>query len=98
MKGQIHHSTKKRRQREIMEAQQQVAFDNEAALKGRRIRVMIEGVIDGGVYVARSYRDAPDIDGYVYIENVKGAGYMSGDMTDVVITGSRGYDLLADMI
>ncbi|MBQ9567658.1 MAG: 30S ribosomal protein S12 methylthiotransferase RimO [Lachnospiraceae bacterium] len=98
MKGQIHHSTKKRRQREIMEAQQQVAFENEAALNGRRIRVMIEGVIDGGVYVARSYRDAPDIDGYVYIENAKGAGYMSGDMTDVMITGSRGYDLLADMI
>ena len=98
MKGQIHHATKKRRQREVMEAQQRIAFENEASLAGKHMRVMIEGRIDGDVYVARSFRDAPDIDGYVYMENAGKRGFMSGDMTDVIITGSRGYDLLADVL
>ena len=109
MKGQIHHATKSRRQREIMELQQGIAFDTEAALNGRRLRVMAEGRItdstddtisgiektDGEVYVCRSYRDAPDIDGYVFVKSGN-KNIMSGDMLDVTVTGSNGYDLIAD--
>ncbi|MBO6147320.1 MAG: 30S ribosomal protein S12 methylthiotransferase RimO [Lachnospiraceae bacterium] len=110
MRGQIHHATKRRRQREIMELQQSIAFDTEAALKGRRLRVMVEGRIagdtgddmlsdivktDGEVYACRSYRDAPDIDGYVFVKS-RNKSIMSGDMLDVTVTGSNGYDLTAE--
>ena len=110
MRGQIHHATKRRRQREIMELQQSIAFDTEAALKGRRLRVMVEGRIagdtgddmlsdivktDGEVYACRSYMDAPDIDGYVFVKS-RNKSIMSGDMLDVTVTGSNGYDLTAE--
>ncbi|MCR5746633.1 MAG: 30S ribosomal protein S12 methylthiotransferase RimO [Lachnospiraceae bacterium] len=109
MDGQIHHSTKKRRQREIMELQQQIAFEKEAGQKDRKVRVIVEGRIteqdndDHGigtgedVYVCRSYRDAPDIDGYVFVRTGR-KHIMSGDIIEALITGSHGYDLTAETV
>lgn len=93
MAGQIHHATKKRRAGEIMKTQQGVAFDNAALQIGRRMPVIIEGRIPGdGVYIGRTYRDAPDVDGYVFVGD-PGRELMSGDMIDVIIDGAEGYDL-----
>jgi len=93
MAGQIHHATKKRRAGEIMKTQQEVAFDNAALQIGRRLPVIIEGRIPGdGVYIGRTYRDAPDVDGYVFVED-PGRELMSGEMIDVIIDGAEGYDL-----
>ena len=50
---------------------------------------------DGEVYACRSYRDAPDIDGYVFVKS-RNKSIMSGDMLDVTVTGSKGYDLTAE--
>ncbi len=95
MKGQIHHAVKKRRHREIMEAQQEIAFENSAKMTGRTLSVMIEGRIpEDEVYIGRTYMDAPDVDGYVFV-NTKRHDLMSGDIVTAVIDGAEGYDLTA---
>ncbi len=97
MKGQIHPSTKQRRRREIMETQQEIAFENAKRQQGREIDVMIEGRIpEENVYVGRTYRDAPDVDGFVFLKSDR-KDLISGDIAGVRITGANGYDLLGEM-
>jgi ribosomal protein S12 methylthiotransferase len=94
MPKQVGERTKKRRYAELMERQQEIAFARAAEMVGRELTVMIEGQIeegDGNVYVARTYRDAPDIDGYLFLES--GRQLMSGDFVEVVVTAAEGYDL-----
>ena len=64
---------------------------------GRHLQVMIEGRIpEDGVYIGRTYKDAPDVDGYVFVNAEE--DMMSGDMVPVEITGSSEYDLIGDVI
>ncbi len=94
MKQQVPKRTKERRQRELMLLQQEIAFEKERSMCGKTFRVMVEGRITGeDVCTARTYRDAPDVDGTVFIET--GADLMTGDMPCVRITDAREYDLLA---
>ncbi len=96
MKDQIPQRTKKRRQKELMLLQQEIAFEREAAMEGRTLRVMIEGRIVGeDVYTARTYRDAPGVDGTVFVETAE--DLMTGDMPLVRITGSQEYDLIGEL-
>lgn len=98
MKGQIHPSTKKRRHREIMEAQQQIVLDRSEELCGREMSVMIEGRIpEDEVFIGRTYMDAPDIDGYVYINTAR-YDLMSGDIVTVLIDAADTYDLMGHII
>lgn len=81
---------------EIMELQQEVAEDNAKKHIGRTMEVMIEGkATDEDVYVARSYMDAPNVDGYVFVENA--ASLMTGDIVTVTITGATEYDLIGEL-
>ena len=51
-----------------MELQQEIAFDNAENMIGREMLVMIEGkVADENAYVGRTYRDAPNVDGLIFI-------------------------------
>ncbi|HWL94486.1 MAG TPA: 30S ribosomal protein S12 methylthiotransferase RimO [Phycisphaerae bacterium] len=77
---------------ELMLSQQQVAFKRAAARKGERLRVMIDGYGDSGVYPARHQGQAPDVDSVVYVD---GGEYDPGQFVDVKIAGTRDYDLLA---
>ena len=93
LKGQIAAPLKKSRRTELMTLQQGIAFEKAKKLKDRVMRAIIEGYIrEDDVYVARTYMDAPDVDGQLFITGVKNE-LMSGDMLDVKITGARGYDL-----
>ena len=57
---------------------------------------MIEGkVADEDVYVARTFRDAPEVDGYLFIR--ADTELMSGDFVEALITGSNEYDLLGEI-
>ncbi|MCR5650976.1 MAG: 30S ribosomal protein S12 methylthiotransferase RimO [Lachnospiraceae bacterium] len=95
---QIPGRTAKKRRDEIMLLQQQISFEKETAMAGRILPVMIEGYLkDDDVYVGRTYRDAPDIDGYVFLRNAR-REYMSGDFVKTKITGANGYDLTGDII
>ena len=63
---------------------------------GRVLVVMIEGkVADEDVYVARTYRDAPNVDGYVFVNT--SLNLMTGDFVPVIITGSYEYDLIGEV-
>ncbi|MBR2532796.1 MAG: hypothetical protein IKE56_09105, partial [Lachnospiraceae bacterium] len=50
---------------------------------------------EGNVYVGRTYMDAPDIDGFIYVRTGQ-KRYMTGDMMRVLVTGAHGYDLLGE--
>ncbi|MBQ7583707.1 MAG: 30S ribosomal protein S12 methylthiotransferase RimO [Lachnospiraceae bacterium] len=98
MEGQIHHAVKKRRHREIMEAQQEIAFERAEGLYGRELSVMIEGSMpEERVIIGRTYMDAPEVDGYVFVKPYD-PGLMSGDTVRVMIDGADGYDLTGWMI
>ncbi len=94
MKRQIHHSTKKRRKREIMELQNEISERICKGYIGRKLEVMVEGKLSGedGVYIGRSYRDCYEIDGYVFFGSDR--ELLSGDYTEVLITSSSEYDLV----
>ena len=76
-----------------MALQQEVILDANEARIGEHLEVMIEGELPGeGVYIGRSYRDAPDVDGYVFVQNDR--PLVSGDFIRVRISGAWEYDLL----
>ena len=94
LQGHLPEDVKLERQRRLMEVQQEVAFDWSRRQVGRELQVLIDGP-DPEVpnhALARSYADAPDIDGVV---RVKGKGLRSGDFVRVRVTGADGYDLAA---
>ncbi len=74
----------------LMARQQPISLKRNQFFVGQTLPVLVEGV-DNGVSVARSYRDAPEIDGYVIIEDALPAG----EMVNVLVTGAMEYDLLA---
>ena len=79
-----------------MELQQAVVADMSEQLPGTVMEAVIEGSIpEEDVYVARTYRDAPDVDGYVFIPIDRER--MSGDYVKVRITGVRDYDLTGEI-
>ncbi len=80
----------------IMRTSERIIFDKNESLVGTDMIVFVEGFLpEDGCYVGRSYRDAPDIDGYVFFEAED--ELMTGDMVRVRITEAKGYDLLGEM-
>ena len=96
MPDQIDEETKLCWQEELMELQQEIAFDRAEAMTGRTVLAMVEGkVADENVYVARTYGDAPNVDGLLFL-NAEEA-LMSGDFVKVKITGAAEYDLMGEI-
>ena len=82
---------------DIMELQQEIAFDKSEAMIGKELLVMIEGKIAGEpAYVGRSYMDAPGIDGNIFINT--GEEFISGDLAMVKIIGANEYDLIGEIL
>jgi len=102
MPDQVSERVKKTRRTKIMKAQQEIAFESARNTVGRVIPAVIEGRItdsddtDGLTYVARTYKDAPDVDGYLFINGVQ-RELMSGDFVTVKVTGSYEYDLIGEL-
>lgn len=97
MDGQVEEEIKIRRQQEMMELQQEIAFEAAENMKGRELTVMIEGKLAGeDVYVARTYKDAPSVDGYLFVDT--DWSLMSGDFVKVRVTGANEYDLIGEII
>lgn len=97
MPDQIPEEVKAERQAELMELQQEIAFDCAEQMIGREMLVMIEGkVADENVYVGRTYRDAPGVDGLLFIET--GEELLSGDFAKVKVTGAQEYDLIGGLL
>ena len=97
MDGQVEEEIKIRRQQEMMELQQEIAFEAAENMKGRELTVMIEGKLaEEDVYVARTYKDAPSVDGYLFVDT--DWSLMSGDFVKVRVTGANEYDLIGEII
>lgn len=97
MPDQIDEEVKEERQAELMELQQDIAFDNAQDMVGREVLVMIEGkVADENAYVGRTYRDAPNVDGLIFINTDE--ELLSGDFARVKVTGAVDYDLIGELI
>ena len=97
MPDQIDEEVKLDRQAELMELQQEIAFDNAQDMVGREVLVMIEGkVADENAYVGRTYRDAPNVDGLIFINTDE--ELLSGDFARVRVTGAVDYDLIGELL
>ena len=96
MDDQIPEDVKERRYGELMALQQEIAFEAASAMKGRVVTAMIEGrVADEDAYVARTYKDAPNVDGFLFVNTDR--DFMTGDFVKVRITGSYEYDLIGEL-
>lgn len=96
MEPQIPEEIKAARRDELMELQQAIAFEKAEDKIGRILTAMVEGKeVEEDVYVARTYMDAPGVDGYVFIRTT--AQLISGDFVRVKITDSNEYDLIGEI-
>ena len=96
MPDQIDEDVKAFRRDELMELQQEIAFEKAEDMIGRVLTVMVEGkVADEDVYVTRTYRDAPNVDGYLFLNTT--ANLMTGDFVNVMVTDCNEYDLIGEI-
>jgi len=85
---------REKRRKELMLAQQEIVFEENKKLCGKKLQAVVEGYLpEEKVYVARTYRDAPDVDGCCFVSSDR--DIVSGTVTDVRINGAVGYDLTA---
>lgn len=91
LKGQVLSKVKKQRRKELMILQQQVSQTIHNELIGKEIPAIIESITHTGKIIGRTYRDAPEIDGLIYIESNE--NLLPGDIVNVKITKASPYDL-----
>lgn len=93
---QVPQMIKEERRDELMELQQDIAFEHCENMVGRILTVMIEGkVADEPAYVGRTYMDAPNVDGLIFVNG--DVELMSGDFVRVKVTGAAEYDLIGEV-
>ena len=93
---QIPEKVKEERRADVMELQQEIAFEHCENMVGKVLDVMIEGkVADEPAYVGRTYMDAPNVDGLIFVNADE--MLMSGDFVRVKVTGASEYDLIGEV-
>lgn len=96
MPDQVPQEIKESRRDELMELQQEIAFEKAESMKGRTVLAMIEGKVeDENAYVARTYMDAPGVDGLLFINTSR--QLLTGDFVRARVTGSYEYDLIGEL-
>jgi len=92
--GQLTEEIKQSRRDQLMAIQQKIAFAWSASQVGRQLDVLIDRCISGekNAYVGRSYADAPEVDGEVY---VTGENLTAGQIVSCEVVAAQGYDLIA---
>ena len=96
MKNQVHPKTKQRRRKELMSLQQEISDAYGESRIGSICDVLIEGEIpEDHVYIGRTYTDAPDVDGYIFVSSDR--TLETGDFVSVRVTGASEYDLMGEV-
>lgn len=97
MVNQIEEEVKQERKAELMELQQEIAFEQSEKMIGRTLNVLIEGKLpEDNVFIGRTYKDAPNVDGYIFVSSSE--EIMSGEFVTVKVTGAKEYDLIGEVI
>ena len=97
MKKQLPSFIKNMRRNKIMKLQQTIAFEKAAETVGKTVDVLIEGKLpEDGVFVGRTYKDAPNVDGMIFVSANR--ELVTGDVVKVKVTDSREYDLIGEEV
>lgn len=97
MPNQISESLKEKRKEELMKLQQEIAFEHCESMIGKKLKVFIEGKLpDENIFIGRTYMDAPNVDGYIFVKSYK--ELMSGEIVDVYVDGASEYDLTGEVL
>ncbi len=92
MPDQVPEESKEKRRDELMELQQEIVFEKAAGREGQILEAVVEGYLPKeGVYVTRTYMDAPNVDGYLFLTSDR--ELESGSFVKAEVTGSSDYDL-----
>lgn len=90
---QVPETVRERWRDEIMALQQEVSYDFNSAMVGKTLEVIVEGYLyKEQMYMCRTYMDAPDIDGYIFVASDE--ELLSGDYIHVTVTDFNEYDLI----
>lgn len=102
---QVPEEIKKRWQEEVMELEEEIIMDRNETMIGCKLDVFVEGrVADEDVYIGRTYRDAPDVDGYLFIQSPdedRPLGedvLVTGDLCRVRVSGTYEYDMIGELL
>lgn len=94
---QISEEVKHARRDEVMQLQQKIAFAAAEDMLYRKVEVLIEGKLpEENVFIGRTYRDAPNVDGYIFVNSSH--ELISGEMVVVQVTDAKGYDLIGEVV
>lgn len=97
MPNQISESLKEKRKEELMKLQQEIAFEHCESMIGKKLKVFIEGKLpDENIFIGRTYMDAPNVDGYIFVKSYK--ELMSGEIVDVYVDRASEYDLTGEVL
>lgn len=93
MPNQIAEKEKQLRYNRLMKVQQGISLTKNRAWIGRKLKVLLEGYGENGWMAGRSYRDAPEIDGLVFVEQSEGLRH--GEIVETTVIDAAEYDLFA---
>lgn len=94
---QVEEEVKIERRNEIMELQQAISYEQGQKMVGQTISVLVEGYLfEDDIYVGRSYKDAPKVDGCVFVTAKE--EIISGEFVQVKITEAKEYDLVGEVL
>lgn len=94
---QVPEEVKQQRRNEIMEAQQKIAFETAEERLYQKVEVLIEGKLpEENVFIGRTYRDAPNVDGYIFVQSSH--ELISGEMVMAQVTDAKEYDLIGEVV
>lgn len=97
MNHQVLETVKEERRNEVMELQQEISYDLSKRMIGKTLKVMIEGKLpEENVFIGRTYKDAPNVDGYIFVTSRK--ELMSGDFVNALVTEAKEYDLIGEIV
>lgn len=96
IKPQIPAKIKKQRKKSLMELQQKISKEQNKKLIGKQIDCIIESLSEDNYITARTYKDAPEVDGLIYLETK--TPVIPGDIVTAKITGANEYDLIGTIV
>ena len=97
LKGHLPQFIKERRRDKVMRLQQKIAFEKAEEMVDEILPVMIEGKLpEDGVFMGRTYKDAPNVDGMIFINSDR--ELITGDVITARVTESREYDLIGEIV